>query len=64
MPIEIFDVDKFVELSKKAERCTVKRGKDIVKLKLRTATLLYTLKVEPTKTDEIFKKLNCDIDEI
>ena len=64
MPIEIFDVEKFVELSNKAKRCTIKRGKHIVKLKLRTATLLYTLMVEPTKTDEIFKKLNCDIDEI
>ncbi|MEM2463955.1 MAG: hypothetical protein QXY07_04655, partial [Candidatus Bathyarchaeia archaeon] len=49
MPTEIFDVDKFVEISERAEYCAVKRLKDVVKLKLRTPKMLYTLKVEPSK---------------
>jgi len=35
-----------------------------VKLKLRTSKKLYTLKVEPTKAEEIIKKLQCEIREI
>ena len=64
MPSEIFDPDKFVEISERAEYCAVKRLKDIVKLKLRTARRLYTLKVEPAKAEEIIKKLLCEIREI
>ncbi|MCW4046667.1 MAG: 50S ribosomal protein L38e [Candidatus Bathyarchaeota archaeon] len=63
MPTEIKDVEKFVELSAKAEYCTVKRLKENVKLKLRTPKQLYTLKVEPLKADEIIKKLKCTIEE-
>ena len=64
MPSEIFDSDKFVEISGRAEYCAVKRLKDIVKLKLRTSKRLYTLKVEPAKAEEIIKKLQCEIREI
>ncbi len=64
MPIEITDVDKFVALSAKAKQCNVKRLKDAVKLKLRTPTQLYTLKVEPLKADELIKKLKCEIEEV
>jgi ferritin-like protein len=64
MPSEIFDLEKFVEISERAEYCAVKRLKDIVKLKLRTARRLYTLKAEPTKAEEIIKKLQCEIREI
>ena len=64
MPAEIFNPEKFVEISERAEYCAVKRLKDIVKLKLRTARILYTLKVEPTKAEEIIKKLQCEIREI
>jgi len=64
MPTEIFDTDEFVALSEEAEYCVVKRLKDVVKLKLRTRKTLCTLKVEPTKTEEIFKKLKCEIREI
>lgn len=64
MPSEIFDVDKFVEISGRAECCVVKRLKDIVKLKLRTSKKLITLKVEPTKAEEIIKKLQCEIREV
>jgi len=64
MPSEIFDSEKFVELSGRAEYCAVKRLKDVVKLKLRTPKKLYTLKVEPAKAEEVMKKLQCEIREI
>ena len=63
MPAEITDVDKFVSMSVKAKQCKVKRSKDIVKLKLRTPSKLYTLKIEPLRADEIIKKLQCEIQE-
>ncbi len=64
MPTEIFDVDKFVAASDKAEYCTIKRLKKIVKLKVRTPSKLYTIKVDPTKAEEIIKKLRCEIREV
>ncbi|MGC8896590.1 MAG: hypothetical protein ACP5LB_07520 [Candidatus Bathyarchaeia archaeon] len=64
MPSEIFDADKFVEISGRADYCIVKRLRDVVKLKLRTSKRLYTLKVEPAKAEEIIKKLQCEIREI
>jgi ferritin-like protein len=64
MPSEIFDAEKFVEISERADYCAVKRLKDIVKLKLRTPRKLYTLKAEPAKAEEIIKKLHCEIREI
>ena len=64
MPTETFDQDRFVEISERAEYCAVKRLKDVVKLKLRTARRLYTLKVEPVKAEELIKKLQCEIREI
>jgi ferritin-like protein len=64
VPSEIFDMDKFIEISGRAEYCAVKRLKEIVKLKLRTSKRLYTLKVEPVKAEEIIKKLQCEIREI
>jgi len=64
MPSEIFDVEKFVAMSDHAEYCLVKRLKETVKLKLRTPSQLYTLKVEPLKAEEIIKKLKCEIEEL
>lgn len=64
VPSEIFDSEKFVEISGRAEYCAVKRLKDVVKLKLRTPKRLYTLKIEPAKAEEIIKKLQCEIREI
>ncbi len=64
MPTEIFDIDKFVEISERAEYCAVKRLKDVVKLKLRTSRMLYTLKVDPAKAEEVIKRLRCEIREI
>jgi ferritin-like protein len=64
MPSEIFDVDEFVDISGRADFCAVKRLSDIVKLKLRTASRLYTLKVEPGKASEIISRLQCEVREI
>ncbi len=64
MPAEIFDSSRFVEISERAEYCAVKRLKDVVKLKLSTASRLYTLKVEPAEAEELIKKLQCEIREI
>ena len=64
MPVEIFDVDEFIELAERAEYCNIKRLEREVKLKLRTPTKLYTLKVNPPKAEEIVKKLRCEIREI
>ncbi len=64
MPSEIFDVDRFVEISGRADYCAVKRLKDIVKLKLRTTSRLYTFKIAPTKAEEIIKRLQCEVREI
>jgi ferritin-like protein len=64
MPAEISNVDEFVAMSAKAKRCSVKRLKDTVKLKLRTSSRLYTLKIEPLRADEIIKKLKCEIQEL
>ncbi len=54
---------KLVVLSAKAKQCQVKRLKDTVKLKLRTSSQLYTLKIEPLRADEVIKKLQCEIKE-
>jgi len=64
VPSEIFDAERFVEISGRAEYCAVKRLKDVVKLRLRTPKGLYTLKVEPEKAAEIIKQLQCEIHEI
>jgi len=61
LPAEIFDTDEFIRISERAEYCAVKRLKKVAKLKLRTPKRLYTLKVDPTKVDEIIKKLKCKI---
>ena len=64
MPEEIFDVDEFVSLSRRAEHCTVKRLKKVVKLKLRTPRKLFTLKADQAEAEGIVKKLQCEIIEV
>jgi hypothetical protein len=64
MPSEIQDTEKFIEMSANAKYCAVKRLKTSVKLKLRTPSKLYTLKVEPGKAEETIKKLKCEIREV
>jgi len=64
MPSEILDVEKFVAMSARAKYCIVKRLEETVKLKLRTPSRLYTLKVKPLNAEEIIKKLKCEIQEL
>jgi len=64
MPAEVTEVDRFVQLSERASYCAIKRLPKTVKLKLRTPKLLYTLKTDPSKAEEIIKKLSCEIREI
>ena len=64
MPKEIFDENKFLELSEFAVHCRVKRIKDIVKLKLRTKRYLYTYKTDPTSAERILRNISCEIIEI
>ena len=62
--VEIFDIEKFVELSDQARLCAVKRLNKVVKLKLRTRKKLFTLKVDPSRAEEVVKKLRCEIAEV
>jgi hypothetical protein len=64
MPIEIKSEDEFLDLSKRAISCRVKRTGDIVKLKLRTKKTLYVYKTNPDKADILTKRLTIDIIEI
>ncbi|NIP67257.1 hypothetical protein GWN63_04360 [Candidatus Bathyarchaeota archaeon] len=64
MPEEIKDVERFIDMSDRAHFCDIKRLSKVVKLKLRTPGRLYTLKVEPTRAEEVLKKLRCEIREI
>ena len=64
MPVEIFDVDEFIQIAERAQYCNIKRLEREIKLKLRTPRKLFTLKVNPTKAEEIVKKLRCEIREI
>ncbi len=64
MPAEIVNVDEFVRLSELASACKVKRLKDIVKLKLRTSSRLYTMKLEPDTAQEVLKQIKCEIQEV
>jgi large subunit ribosomal protein L38e len=64
LPVEVFDKEKFIELSEKASECTIKKNKDNTKLKLRTSKYLYTIKLDPSEADELAGKLSCPTTEI
>lgn len=64
MPVEIKTEDEFLDISKRAQSCRVKRTGDVVKLKLRTNSTLYVYKTNPDKADILTKRLNIDIIEI
>lgn len=63
MPKETLEkeTERFVQLSKEATECRVKRVGEVVKLKLRTGRYLYTLKLKPENAEEIVKKLSCPV---
>ena len=61
MPKQMYDVEKFLELTEEAEECRVKRASEQVKLKLRTKKYLYTIVVEPQKAEEIIQQVKCQV---
>ena len=61
LPREINDAEEFVKISERATECRVKRLQDIVRLKLRTARHLYTIKVDPQKAAEMLKQIRCEV---
>ncbi|MFX0068371.1 MAG: hypothetical protein ACFFA1_05735 [Promethearchaeota archaeon] len=64
LPTEIKDPNEFIEISKRASECRVKRLKDIVKIKLRTKRMLYTLRTDPETADSVLDKIECTILEV
>jgi len=64
MPREIFDENKFLEISQYSIHCRVKRLKEVVKLKLRTKKILYTYKTDPASAERILRNISCDIIEL
>ncbi len=61
MPKQIYDAEKFLEMTEDAEECRVKRSSDQVKLKLRTAKYLYTIILAPQKAEEVLSRVKCQI---
>ncbi|MCF2135833.1 MAG: 60S ribosomal protein L38 [Candidatus Thorarchaeota archaeon] len=61
MPKQIYDTEKFLEMSEDAVECRVKRGSDKVKLKLRTKRYLYTLIVDPQEAETILQRIKCQV---
>lgn len=64
MPGEITNIDEFVSLSETALECRVKRSNEVVKLKLRTPSKLYTHKVKVDRADDVIRRLKCEIVEV
>ncbi|MEM4700251.1 MAG: hypothetical protein QXT74_04800 [Candidatus Nezhaarchaeales archaeon] len=64
MPSEVFDAETFLALSERAKECRVVRRGDLVKLKLRTPSRLYTLKAPSSQASEILSKIKCPVVEI
>ena len=64
MPREITDTEEFVRLSEAALACRVKRLEDIVKLKLRTPSMLYTIKLEAPQAEDVLKRIKCEVQEV
>lgn len=61
MPAEVVNAEEFVKISERARECRVKRLQDTVKLKLRTASRLYTIRLDPDKAAEVLKLIKCEV---
>jgi len=64
LPVELSDSEEFIRLSELATECRVKRLQEIVKLKLRTPSRLYTIRLDAGKADEVLKRLKCEVVEV
>jgi hypothetical protein len=61
MPREIQTEEEFLELVELASECRVKRLPDVVKLKLRTPSYLYTFKTDPGSAERILSTLKIPV---
>jgi len=61
VPVEVKDWKEFVKISARASECRVKytRKGNVAKIKARTRRVLYTIKVEKDKVEELLKELKC-----
>lgn len=57
MPVEIKDLNKFLEIASRAVECRVVRKDDGGKIKVRTRRYLYTYVVSKENFDEILEKI-------
>jgi hypothetical protein len=64
LPTEIKDADQFLRLSETATECRVKRSGDTVKLKLRTPRMLYTIKLDIPRAEDLLKQIRCEVKEV
>ena len=61
MPAEVSDIEEFIRISERAGECRVKRREDIVKLKLRTPSKLYTIKLGADQAADVLKRVKCEV---
>lgn len=60
MPVEVKNLEEFIEITARAVECRVKKARNgIVKVKARTRRTLYTYKTSEDKLDEILSKVKC-----
>ncbi len=60
MPVEIKNLEEFIEITGRAVECRVKKSKKgVVKVKARTKRYLYTYKTTEDKLDEVLSKVKC-----
>ncbi len=61
MPVEIYDKNEFIAITERAIECRVKRlpKEGIAKVKARTKSKLYTIKIKLDELDDFLKKLKC-----
>ncbi|MCX6642435.1 MAG: 50S ribosomal protein L38e [Candidatus Bathyarchaeota archaeon] len=64
MPKEIINAEEFQKLAEKATECRIKKLGDQTKLKIRTASILYTIKLEAKAAEELLGKISCPKKEI
>ena len=61
MPQEIFNPEDFLDIADRATECRVKRKGDIVKIKLRTKTRLFTFKSSPEEANAILQRIQLPV---
>jgi len=61
MPVEVFDKEKFIEISRRAIECRIKKleKEGIAKVKARTKRYLYTIKIKLDELEDFLKRLEC-----